>query len=878
MRTYSIIIFFIFLSNLAANAQSLQDIQNVKVDNLSDAQIEQLIRRAEQQGVSEQQIPQMAQERGMPQQEVTKLRQRIQELRTGRRGDQTQQREGGQTQGREGRRVQGEVDDFQVMFDSLRRSDPYYDLTPKQKKIFGYTLFHNRELNFNPNMNIPTPQNYVVGANDQLIIDVYGASQQTYELQVSPEGRVFVPNVGPVPVGGLTIEAATSRLQSSLSNIYSGLRGSNPNTFLQVRLGDIRTIQVSMVGELRKPGTYTLPSFASVFNALFAAGGPNENGSFRHVQVYRDSKLVGEVDIYDFLVRGGQDTNVMLRDNDVVIVQPVRTRVEIEGPVRRPGLFELKQSETIEDLIQYAGGFSDRAFQNRVTVRRSTGSELKVDDIGQDFYATFNPQDGDVFKVGEILERFENRVQVSGAVFRPGEFALTDGLSLRDLIEKAGGLRGDAFTNRATLYRTKADFTQEILPINIQGVLDGTIPDVHLKREDILNIASIYDINEEYYVQVSGEVNRTGVYQYADNMTVGDLVVKARGFKESATNSFIEIARRVRDDPSGNIAEILTIEVDRNLNINEKDSKIFLMPFDHVFVRNSPGFQREKIVKVEGEVFYPGEFALGKADERISDVLHRSGGLNQFAYPKGATLIRRTEYYNELEEEERKLKNLQSLLNHIDRGDNIANSETELQLLQRIEKRVEVLREEEEKYREEERRNRRADTNLIQDRYVGLDGMDTSSVKLTMRETELVGIELEKILQNPGSKYDLILQEGDVLSIPKELQTVRMRGEVLFPTTARYDDHRNFRNYISRAGGYSEQSRRSRSYVVYANGDVQRTRSFLGLKFHPQIEPGAEIIVPKKPDRPAIPPQVWVTIGTSLATMALIVSQIINTN
>lgn len=867
---YILITLILVLVHAAVSAQSLQDIQNIKVDNLSDAQIEQLIKRAEAQGLSEQQLESMARERGMPATEVSKLRQRIMDLRSGGRGDQGQRQEG-QTRSRDSRNVEGEVEDFDAMFDSLRRSDPYYDLTPKQKKIFGFTLFHNRQLNFNPSMNIPTPQNYVIGGGDQLMIDVYGASEQAYELKVNPEGRVLIPNVGPVPVGGLTIEAASARLKSSLSNIYSGLGGPNPNTFLQIRLGDIRTIQISMVGELRKPGTYTLPSFASAFNALFAAGGPNENGSFRHIQVYRDSKLVGEVDVYDFLVRGGPQSNIMLRDNDVVIVQPVRTRVEIEGPVRRPGLFELKPTESIADLIQYAGGFTDKAYRQRINVRRSTGVEMKVDDIGEEFYTTFTPYDGDYYRVGEILNRYENRVQISGAVFRPGEFALTEGLSLKELIEKAGGLRGDAFENRATLYRTKPDFTQEVLSVDIRGILDGSLADVRLRREDILNIASIYDIKEEYYTQISGEVNRTGVYQYADNMTVGDLIVKARGFKESATNSLIEIARRVRNDPSGKIAEIITIEVDRNLKLNAEDSKISLMPFDHIFVRKSPGFQREKVVRVEGEVFYPGEFALGKTDERISDVLTRSGGLNQFAYPKGATLIRRTEFYNELEEEEKKLKNLQSLLSHIDRGDNIEPSETELELLKRLEKRVELLKEEEEKRQDQNNLN---GTRLFEDRYAGLAGADTSSVKNKMRETELVGIELENIIANPGSKYDLILQEGDIISIPKELQTVRMRGEVLFPTTARYDDRRNFRNYISRAGGFTEESRRGRSYVVYANGDVQRTRNYVLFRVYPHIEPGAEIIVPQKPEREAMPPSAWVSIGTGLATMALIISQL----
>src|SRR5690606_38329458 len=348
-------------------AQSLQDIQNLKVDNLSDAQIEQLIKRAEDSGLNEQQLELMARERGMPESELAKLRQRIRHLRSGGRTPTAQQdRERG------ARRVQG-MEEQQDIFDSLRKSDPYYDLSPKQKKIFGFTLFDNRELNFNPSMNIPTPENYIIGTGDQLLIDVYGASQQSYGFTVDPEGRIFITNVGPVEVGGASISAARARIRSSLSRIYSGLGGNNPNTFLQIRLGDIRTINVTMAGELRRPGTYSLPSFASVFNALYVAGGPNENGSFRHIQVYRDHQMVGELDVYNFLMHGSDAGNVPLQDNDVVIVQPLRTRVEIQGPVRRPGLFEIKPGENVDDLLSFAGGFSDQAYTKHLTVRRSTG-------------------------------------------------------------------------------------------------------------------------------------------------------------------------------------------------------------------------------------------------------------------------------------------------------------------------------------------------------------------------------------------------------------------------------------------------------------------------------------------------------------------------
>src|SRR5690554_6930870 len=407
---FGLVLLFI---SVVANGQSLQDIQNVKVDNLSDAQIEQLIKRAESSGLNEQQLESMARERGMPASEVAKLRQRIQELRVGKRAT-------GSPQGQitQGRQIRGQ--EQQDIFDSLRKSDPYYDLSPKQKKIFGYTLFHNRELNFNPSLNIPTPESYVIGTGDQLLIDVYGASQQSYDLEVSPEGRVFIPNVGPVEVGGASVSAARARLTTALSQIYSGLQGNNPNTYIQVRLGNIRTINVTMAGELRKPGTYSLPSFASVFNALYVAGGPNENGSFRHIQVYRNNQMVGELDVYNFLMHGSDAGNVPLQDNDVVIVQPLRTRVEVQGPVRRPGLFEIKPGENIDDLLAFAGGFSDKAYTKKLTVRRTTGEQLKVEDIELEEYPDFNPQDGDFYIVAEILNRYENRVQVLGAVLRPG--------------------------------------------------------------------------------------------------------------------------------------------------------------------------------------------------------------------------------------------------------------------------------------------------------------------------------------------------------------------------------------------------------------------------------------------------------------------------
>ncbi|GAB2609164.1 SLBB domain-containing protein [Belliella aquatica] len=843
-------------------AQSISDIGSIKVDNLSDAQVEQLVKRAESSGMNEQQLISMARERGMPAQEISKLQQRISAIRSGRGASNNQ----GQGNLVKGRQVEGMEMGEDMSFEDIRNQDPFRNLTPKEKKIFGYTLFHNKELNFNPSLNIPTPQNYTIGGGDQLLIDIYGASSQSYDLQVSPEGRILVPNVGSIQVGGSSIASATARIKTALTRIYSGLGGSNPNVFMELRLGNIRTVSIAMAGELTNPGNYTLPSFASPFNALFAAGGPNENGSFRHIQVYRDSKLLTEIDVYDFLVNGENTANITLKDNDVIIVPPVRNRVEIVGPVRREGLFEVKSGETIAEIIAFAGGFKSEAYKERLTVTRKTGAELKVEDVDAANYQAFMPQDGDLYRVGQILNRFENRVQISGALMRPGTFALQEGMTLTQLIAKAEGLREDAFLNRATLYRTKADFSLEILPVDISAVVNGNAEDVILRREDVLNIPSIYDLREEYYIKISGEVNKPGAFAFGENMKVADMVLKAGGFKESASASQIEIARRVKNDISGKLAEIIRIDISKDLEINGSNSDVILEPFDHVIVRRSPGFQRERLVRVEGEVFYPGEYALANANEKISDVLIRAGGLNQFAYAKGATLIRKNEFYNAPSENEIKTQNLTSVKENIAR-DSLDRTEFDKILLERIDDKIAE--------RGGDQANKKG--GLISDdfrRQTIQTIAERDSGDVEIKTMEMVGINLQAILENPGGANDLILQEGDVISIPKELQTVRMRGEVLYPTTARYRSNSGFKNYVSRAGGFTDRSRKGRSYVVYANGDVQRTKKVLFFNFYPHIEPGAEIIVPPKPDKEPMSAQAWIGIGTSLATLALLINNL----
>ncbi|MEB2785164.1 SLBB domain-containing protein [Algoriphagus persicinus] len=862
-KNYLLLVIFLLLA-FAVQSQSLSDIQNLKVDNLSDAQIEQLIKRAESSGLTTNQLTALARERGMPALEAAKLSKRISELQM----SVMSPSEG--LNGANSRSVNG----FQEpdMFDSIRRSDPYYDLTVKQKKIFGYKLFHNRELNFSPSLSIPTPQSYVIGSGDQLLLDVYGASQQSYDLSVTPEGRVFIPNVGPVQVAGSSIEAATVRIKTSLGRIYSGLNGANPNTFIQLRLGNIRSIKVSMVGELNKPGTYTLPSFATVFNGLYAAGGPNENGAFRKIQVYRDSRLVATVDIYEFLSKGDQNSNITLQDNDVVIVPPVETRIEIIGPVRREGLFEVKPSESLADLFIYTGGFTSVAYRDRVTVRRIENNQRKVVDVPSGEFDSFSLKDGDEILIGEALERFSNRVQVTGSVTRPGEYSLDEsGLTVKGLIEKAQGLKPEAFSTRATLYRTSADLTLAAEPLDLKGILNGTAQDVPLKNEDLLFVPSRYDIQEEYYVKISGEINYPGTYPFASDMTVGDLILRSGGMLESATNSSIEIARRVRDASSSKIAEIKTIAIDPNLELTAEERNQPLQPFDHVFIRRSPGFEREQLISIQGEVIYPGDFAIAAVNERISDVIKRAGGITQYAYPKGASLIRRTVYYKGPTEEEIRQKTLKEIRSSLDPETTRNTNEAEELLYERIDKKL--AQNELEKYKREQAEQKRKlfEISPVFDTL----RQDSAITSMRLKEQDFVGIDLGYILDHPGSDEDLILLEGDILQIPKELQTVRMVGEVLLPTTTRFSRNNSLRNYISKAGGFTEEARRGKTYVVYANGDAKRTYSFIGLKFYPEIEPGAEIVVPKKPQRTRLSAAGWIGLASSLATLGILVDRLL---
>ncbi|MBT0812428.1 SLBB domain-containing protein [Litoribacter ruber] len=837
----------------------MPDIATVRVDDLSDNEVRELIARGKAAGLSDQELLQMAESRGLPKAEVEKLRLRMEQLDL--IGDSSTR-----TTTRTARREPRKQVDLEKISQGLLNQQGQVVRDQADLPIFGMDLFYNKERNltFEPNLNLATPKNYILGPGDKLFIDIYGESEQNYEANVTPEGNLMLDNVGPVSVSGLSIEEATRRIKGRLQTYYPGMGGSNPTTFVQVSLGDVRTIKVHMVGELRLPGTFTLSAFSTVFNALYAAGGPNERGSMRNVKLIRNNREIARIDIYDFLMRGTADLNSQLQDQDVIMVEPFEARVQVAGEVKRPGIFEVKEGENLQSVMRYAGGFTDDAFTDRVSVVRNTPKEKTVSDIYREQFEMFTVKGGDRYYAGQLLDRFTNRVQIKGAVFREGNYAISDGMKLSDLIKRAEGLRGEAFLERATVLRTHEDLSTEVLQVNLSEVMAGQ-NDLTLQREDIVRVASIYDLTEEFYVKITGEVRNPGIFPFSKNMTVEDLLIFAGGVKEAASLSDVEIARRAAQDNARDISDIIATSVNRDLSPSA--SPVVLQPFDHVIIRRKPNFVLEKVIRIEGQVAAPGEFAVKNAEEKISDVIRRAGGLTEFAYPKGATLIRRTEFYETESERVRKQKNYENLLARISsESDDL--TESQRRLLTRIGEDIKNYQE--------------FTTELEEDLVVkskvdvlsGITERKAEIAPLKIRETEAIAIDLEKILANPGSRHDLILEEGDIISIPKRLQTVRLRGDVIYPTTVKYEDNRSMSYFINRAGGFDNRAKRRRTYVVYANGEVARTKSFLGLRFYPSVEPGAEVIVPTKGPRIPFRPGEIISVTTGLATLALLLSQI----
>jgi len=818
---------------------SIQDIATLDVDELSDDQIAIFIEKVESSGYSEDQLLTLAKSRGMSELQIQKLRTRIGEVQgsasTPRTYSQVQRlRNDPESQseyGDEYRAGQQNLpfDPFGfLLLDSLDKID--------ELKVFGLNFFENSQLTFETGINMPTPANYIIGAGDEIIIDVWGASEQTYQLMVSPEGAIRVPSLGPIYISGLKVEAAKSKVISRLKRIYSSIGNGS---YADVTLGQIRSINVHVIGEAKKPGTYTLSSFSTAFNALYSAGGPTENGSLRKIEVYRSKKLISVLDAYEFLIRGTGD-NITLEDQDVLIIRSFENRITFDGEVKNPAYYELIEGETFDDLLLYSGGFTQNAYRGIVSVRRIDNNKKTVKSIPLDKTGLEPLFGGDEIYVGKISENYIDRVTVEGPVENSGEYQLTEGMTLLDLIGLADGLRPDTYMLRGIIIRQNIDYTLSNISFDPIKILDGS-ESIALESNDIIKFQSIYDMRSHYKLNIEGAVQQPGDYAFISGMTVEDLIYLSGGFKESAAKSFVEVARRINPDSvedANSIAKIFNFPISKNLSISEKNSKFQLAPFDLVVVRESPFFNKQEVIEIEGEVVFPGIYALDQKDERISSIIKRAGGLTKFAFPEGATLIRRTEYYRE-------------------EYDNPDFAPTE---------RVHLS----EKKMHNASRIRMEDLTYLFKK----DTVFNDSAQI-FRQRESIGINLEKIVRDPGGKYDLILREGDILSVPREYQTVRIRGEVLYPSNTRHDASYSFKDFVASAGGFGQQAKRSKSYIIYANGSAAQTKSFLWMRNYPKVEPGAEIVIPRKPDREPLTAQAWVALASSVATFALVVDRLL---
>ena len=702
------------------------------------------------------------------------------------------------------------------MIDIGREVDEGQDGQVSARQIYGHKVFNSRALTFEPSENIATPQNYRLGPGDEVIIDIWGTSEDHLRQTISPEGSIMISQIGPVYLNGMTINDANKHIKNAFSKKYAGMEDAE--TDIQVTLGQVRTIQVDILGEVATPGTFRMSPFASVFHALYRAGGINDIGSLRNIQVLRNGKKVAGVDIYEYLFDGKTNGNIRLQEGDVIIVPPYDQLVSIDGNVKRPMYYEIKPDETIKSLLEYSGGFTGDAYEGMVRLARQSGTENELYNIERGEFASYRLQDGDIITVGTILDRYANRVELKGAVYRPGMFAIGKDINtVSDLVKKADGVTDDAYTDRVLLYREGPDLELQIMALDLKDILEGRAKDVTLKRNDVLVISSIHELEERGALSIGGQVARPGSYPFAANTTLEDLIFQAGGLLEGASTARVDISRRIVDPTSTQqtqqISEIYTVSIENGLALNSgKGFK--LMPYDHVEVRKSPGYNAQESVSVRGEVLFDGSYVLQKRNERLTDIIKRAGGILDEAYIKGAYLTRRL-------------------------------SEDELA------SRREVLR------------------LAMANSGPGM-GDSIALSKINVSPTYNVGINLEKAIQNPGSHYDVVLQPGDALFIPEQQSTVKIAGDVMFPNTVVYEPGKKLSYYIDQAGGYGQRARKNKAFIVYLNGTVAKA------KRGTPIEPGCQIIVPSKPDTSNTDWTKILTLATSFSSVAALGATITN--
>lgn len=780
----------------AQNSVDLSSPSSIDVSSLSDKQIQSLLQQASAQGMSVDQAIQAAKARGATQSQIDLLMKRINNTKqttpTGKKS---------------------EYSEPLLEYAKTYSQKEEVVLSDKLKRIFGHQLFNSKNLSFEPSVNIPLSNDYVLGVNDELTINVSGASQQTYQLTIDRNGYIFIPNIGPVNLLGIQLDEARKLIKKRLNNIFHGMSGSNPNTWADVSISNLHSIKVNVVGEVMVPGTYTLPATASAFNALFLSGGPNENGSFRNIRVSRDNKVIKIIDVYEYLLKSDGSSNIGLRDQDVIYIPTYENRVDMAGNFKRPGLYELKQGETMSTLMDYSGGFASDAFKGSVYVTRVNGAQKAIVDVKASDFASFLPESGDSIHAGKVTDRFMNRVMISGAIFRPGTYAMTPGMKLSDLIANAQGLREDVYSNRGIIFRLGPDLAPTTQAFMVSDIQNG-MKDVELMREDSVVIQDKFTMREKRFVRIFGEIQKNGEYEYNENMTIRDLVFLAGGLKESASESFIEISRRhdyeTASKQTDKLVDLFTLKVNRDLKIVEDDTRFPLQPFDYVYVRKAPSYFEQKTVTIEGEVLYPGPYSIQSKDERISDLIKRCGGLSTHAYVNGATLYR------------------------------MPDKNTEL------------------------------DTTILSD--LGVDTMAVKAAKQLLNGR--VELQLGKILKNPNSAFNYHLKEGDRIVIPEISEEVRVAGSILNPVGLVYEPYHRANYYIERSGGFSENANKRKVYVINSDGTTKVTKTFI-FSSYPPVGPGSKIIVPEKEEKGKIEPSMWLAIASTFSSIAVAIAAIL---
>jgi protein involved in polysaccharide export with SLBB domain len=772
LRLFLVLLFSFSISTLFAQIPS--DLSKVKSAQITDAQLSQFLAQAQASGMTEEQVVQDFQRRGLPEAELQVLATRLKGIMGGsstvKGGDNGDEKSVVQNK----RSYKGETTKFKAQENPSR--------------VFGADLFSGSEPLFVPNFKMATPKNYELGPEDELQLEIYGNNISSQKLVVSPDGFINVKYAGPINVNGSSIEKAAEIIYSRLLKFYPTL--ANGTTKLQLTLGSVRSIQVTIVGAVKKPGTITLPSVASLFNALYASGGPLENGSFRNIELIRNNKTIANADLYAFLLKGDQSANLGLRDNDVIRIPFATIQVVLEGGLNRTGIFEVKKEESFQDALNFAGGFRKSAFRGRVSGTRFTDVEMKVIDVAKDDFGSFKLTHGDSLYIDSVVNRFENRVIITGAVFKPGAYALNNQMELKDLINKAEGVKEDAFTGRVNIFRVREDLTEEVESIDLRPILSGKQSFI-LRKEDSLHVVSVIDLKDNLEVSISGPVRNPGNFNYIDSMTLQGLILQAGGFSDNAAAVGIEIGRRKEGiDPSqkgANTSEIIRVAITKELN--QVGADVQLRPYDRVSIKTDPSKLKQISVRLSGELLFAGQYTLENPDERISSLLKRAGGPLPYADIEGAKLLRKTP---------------------------------------------------------------KADTAQLRRLAASqLKSENKDSVELdqaVLEETTDVALNLKKALGNPGSVEDVILQDGDELVVPRFNNTIVIRGAVLNPITVQFDEKRGLNGYVSFSGGYSSKAAKSRTFVVYPNGSSSRTHSFLGIRAYPKIKPGSQVFVPEKPE------------------------------